>query len=109
LVKLSDGTLSLRSQYLDLLLRRDCTVLRNPESGLFLLQIGRRLLRLLYGVGASLQELLTAVVLLPREGQRRLRLRHLLIAPIDLGLLPRVAIPPCACSTCARARSSCAR
>jgi hypothetical protein len=87
LVKLPDGALPLRSQHFDLLLRREGIVLGCPQGCLFLLQFGRRLLRLLHCRGTSFHELLYAVVLLLREGQHRLRLRDLLIGLIDLGLL----------------------
>ena len=79
--------LQLRLEHRLLFLGRDRVGLRGRISRLALLQVRGILLRRLHGPAALFGEQLIAIGLLLREGQRRLRLRRLLVGLIDLGLL----------------------
>ena len=65
----------------------DRVSLRRRVIGLRLQQIGHVLLGLLDAAGAFLDERRVALLLLLREGERRLRLRRLFLGLIDAGLL----------------------
>ena len=62
---------------------RDRIGLRGRVIGLRLQKIGRVLLRLFDGAGAGFDERRVALLLLLREGERRLRLRCLFVGLID--------------------------
>src|SRR5262249_61926413 len=73
-------------QDLDLLFGRDLVGLRGQQRRLLLAQVGGGLLRLLLGAGAAATQLLGALILLVRIGER-LRLVDLLLGRIDAGVL----------------------
>ena len=83
------GLSSCASEHGILLFGRDGVGLRGREGRLGLQEVGGILLRLLDGGGVLLLQPLVAIGFLLREGQRGLRLRHLLVGLIDLCLLRR--------------------